>query len=80
MAQALAEKLEHPEPAKRKRVASVPKKSSRQVRHTRFCQEERNRAVCPEHQIVKKAFSVSIVKRAPAEERKRDEYSSEEVQ
>ena len=76
MVQALAKKFKHTRPSEKKRVASVPKESSWQVRHSRLCQKEKNRAVCPEHQIVKKAFSVREVKRAAAEERKRDEYSS----
>ena len=43
-----------------------------------FAKKERNRAACPEHQIIRRAFSVREVKRAAAEER--DEYSSEEEQ
>ena len=39
-----------------------------------------NRAVCPEHQIVRRAFSVREVKRTAAKERERDKYSSAEGQ
>ena len=35
-----------------------------------FAKTERNRAVCPEHQIVRRAFSVREVKRIAAKERK----------
>ena len=35
-----------------------------------FAKRERNRAVCPEHQIVRRAFSVREVKRTAAKERK----------
>ena len=45
-----------------------------------FAKRERNKAICPEHQIVRRAFSVREVKRTAAKERKRDEYSSAEGQ
>ena len=45
-----------------------------------FAKRERNRAVCPEHQIVRRGFSVREVKRTVARERKRDEYSFAEGQ
>ena len=83
MAQVLTEKLEHTGPAEKKRVASVPQRereSSWQVRQSRLCQMERNRAICPEHQIVRRAFSVREVKKAAAKERKRNEYSSADGQ
>ena len=46
-----------------------------------FAKREKNRDVCLEHQIVRRAFSVREVKRAAAaEERERDEYFSAEIQ
>ena len=81
MAQVLTEKLEQTRPAEKKRVASVPQReSSWQVRQSRLCQMERNRAICPENQIVRRAFSVREVKKAAAKERKRNEYSSADGQ
>ena len=65
---------------KRKGWPQCHKESSWQIRRSRFCQRERNRAVFPEHEIVRRAFSVREVKRTAAEERERDEYSSAEGQ
>ena len=54
MAQASAEKLEHTGPAGKERLASVPQReSSLQVRWSPPYQRKRNRAVCPEHQIMR---------------------------
>ena len=62
MAQALAEILEHTRPAKKKRVASVPQRERERAvgkcARPVFAKKDRNRAVCPEHQIVRRAFSV----------------------
>ena len=83
MPQASAEKLEHTGPAEKERVASVPKREREQLANAPeppFAKKERNRDVCPEHQIVKRAFSVRELKRAAAEERERDEYFSAEGQ
>ena len=72
MAQASAEKLEHTRPAEKERVALVLKRE--QLASTpKPPLPKRNRAVCPEHQIVKKALSARELKRAAAEERERDE-------
>ena len=79
MAQASAEKLEHYRSAGKKRVASVPKREQSASMPEPPLQK-RNIAVCPEYQIVKRAFSVREVKKAAAEERERDEYSSTEGQ
>ena len=80
--QASAEKLEHTGPAERKRVASVPQREREVDKNARaaFAKRERNRAVYLEHQILRRAYSVREVKRAAAEERERDEYSSAEGQ
>ena len=54
MAQASAEKLEHTVPAEKERVASVPQ--SRAVGKNAgaaFNKRKRNRAVCPEYQIMR---------------------------
>ena len=80
MAQASAEKLEHTGPAKRKKggldaTETAVGKNARAV----FAKRERNRAVCPEHHIVR-TFSVREVKKTAAKERKRDECSSAEGQ
>ena len=81
MVQASGEKLEHTGSAEKERVASVPKReSSLQVLQSRLCQKGKNRADCPKHQIVKRAYGVREVKKAAAEERERDEYSSAEGQ
>ena len=45
-----------------------------------FAKRERNRAVCPGHQIVRMVFGVGVVKRTAAKERKRGKYSSAEEQ
>ena len=45
-----------------------------------FAKKERNTAVCSEHQIVRRAFSVKEVKRTATEDRERDEYYSAEGQ
>ena len=44
MAQASTEKLEHAGPAEKDRVASVPQKSSWQVRQSRLCQKEKEQS------------------------------------
>ena len=81
MAQASAEKLDHIGPAGKQRVASMPQREQFASTHRAvFAKRERNKAVCPEHQIVKRAFSVREVKRTVAEERKIKEYSSAEGQ
>ena len=52
MAQASAEKLEHTGPAEKERVASVPqRKQLASMPESLFA--KRNRAVCPEHQIMR---------------------------
>ena len=54
MAQVSAEKLEHTGPSIKKRVALVPpRESSWQVRQSRLCRKEKNRAISPEHQIMR---------------------------
>ena len=68
MGQASAEKLDHTRHAEKKRVTLVPQREKAVGKYSRV--------VCPEHQIVKRAGSVREVKRAAAEEKERDEYSS----
>ena len=81
MAQASAEKLEHTGPAEKKRVASVPQKEQlASTPEPSLPKGKRNRAVCPEHQIVRRAFSVREVNRTAAKKKKRDENFSEEGQ
>ena len=50
MVQASAEKLEHTGPAEKERVASVPQRE--QLASTKR-KRKRNRAVCPEYQIMR---------------------------
>ena len=67
-------KLEHTGPTEKKRVASVSKREQlASTPEPPLPKRERNRAVCLEHQIVKRAFSIREVMRAAAEERERDE-------
>ena len=81
MAQASAEKLEHTGPAEKERVASVPQREKlASTPEPSLPKRERNRAVSPEHQIVRRAFSVREVKRTAAKEREKDEYSPEKGQ
>ena len=80
MAQASAEKLEHTWPAEKKGGLSATERAAGKYASAVFAKRERNRVVCPEHQIIRRAFSVREVKRAAAKERKRDEYSSAEGQ
>ena len=81
MAEALAEILEHARPAEKKRggLDATERAVGKYARFV-FAKRERNRAVCPEHQIVRRAFSVREVKRTAAKQRKREEYSSAEGQ
>ena len=51
MAQASAEKLEHIGPEVKERVASVPQRE--QLGRAAFAKRKRNRAVCPDHQIMR---------------------------
>ena len=51
MAQASAVKLGQTGPAEKERVASVPQ--SEQLASTSLAKRKRNRAVCPDHQIVR---------------------------
>ena len=80
MAQASAEKLEHTGPAEKESGLDATERAVGKYARAVFANRERNRAVCPEHQIVRRAFSVREVKRTAAKERKRDEYSSAEGQ
>ena len=81
MAQVSAEKLEHTGPAEKKKSGfSATKRAVGKYARAAFAKRERNRAVCPEHQIVRRAFSVREVKRTAAKERKKDEYSFAEGQ
>ena len=81
MVHASAEKLEHTGSAEKKRVTSVLQREQlASAPEPPLPKGERSRAVCPEHLIVRRAFSVREVKRAAAEQRKRDEYSSAEGQ
>ena len=65
---------------KRKGGLSATERAAGKYASAVFAKRERNRVVCPEHQIIRRAFSVREVKRAAAKERKRDEYSSAEGQ
>ena len=53
MAQASAEKLEHTGSAEKERVASIPQREHWQERRSRPYQKEKNRAVCPEYQVMR---------------------------
>ena len=55
MAQALAEKLEHTGSPEKERLTSVPQRERAVGKHTRaaLAKTKRNRAVCPEHQILR---------------------------
>ena len=66
MAQASTEKLEHTGPAKKEKGS---------LSATKRAVGKYARAVCPEHQIVWKAFSIREVKRTAAEKRKEKETS-----
>ena len=76
MAQDTAEKLELTGPAEKKGGLSATERAVGKYARAALAKRERNRAVSPEHKIVKRAFSVREVKRTVVEERKRDEYSS----
>ena len=80
MAHASVEKLEHTGPAKKKGSFNATERAVGKYARVAFTTRERNKAVCPEDQIVRRAFSVSEVKRTAAEERDRDEYISTEGQ
>ena len=56
MAQASAEKLEHTGPTEKKGVASVPQRE--ELANTPSAFAKRNRAVCPDHQIMRWARAV----------------------
>ena len=59
MVQASAEKLENTGSAEKKRVASLPQREQLACTpEPPLPNGERNKAVCPEHQIVRRAFSV----------------------
>ena len=55
MAQASAEKLEHTGPAEKERVVSVPQRERAVGKNTgaAFAKRKRDRAVCPESQIMR---------------------------
>ena len=53
MAQASAEKLEHTGPAEKERVASVSQRAVIKYAGAAFAKRKRNRAVCPEYQIMR---------------------------
>ena len=53
MAQASAEKLEHAGPAEKERVASVPQRAVGKNAGAALAKRKRNRAVCPEYQIMR---------------------------
>ena len=78
MVQASAEELVYTGPAQMKRMAT--ERAIGKYARAAFAKRERNKAVCPEHQIVRRAFSVREVKRTATEERKRDKYSSAKEQ
>ena len=65
---------------KRKGDLSATERAAGKYASAVFAKRERNRVVCPEHQIIRRAFSVREVKRVAAKERQRDEYSSAEGQ
>ena len=79
MAQALVKKIEHTGPAKKKKGGlSATERAVGKYARAMFAKRERNRAICPEYQIVRRAFSVREIKRTAAKER--DEYFSLEGQ
>ena len=81
MAQASAEKLEHTGPDEKKKSGlSATKRAVGKYVIAAFAKKEKNRAICREHQIVRRAFNVREVKGTAAKERERDEYSSAEGQ
>ena len=80
MVQALVEKLEHTGPAEKKVSFSATERAVGKYARAAFAKRKRNRVVCLEHQIIRRAFSVREEKRAAAEERERDKYSSAEGQ
>ena len=81
MARASAEKLAHTGPAvKEKSDLSATERAVGKNARAIFAKRERNKAVCPEYQIVRREFSVREVKRPAAEERKKDKYFSAEGQ
>ena len=53
MAQVSAEKLEHTGPAEKERVASVPQRAVGKNDGAALAKRQRNRAVCPEYQMVR---------------------------
>ena len=54
MAQASAEKVEHIGPVEKERVASVPQREKlASTLEAAFAKKKRNRAVCPEYQIMR---------------------------
>ena len=58
MAQASAKKLEHTLTAEKERVGSVPKREQlASTTEPLFAKKDRNRAICPKHQIIKRAFT-----------------------
>ena len=77
MAQASAEKLGR---LKKKNGFSAIERAVDKYARAVFAKRERNRAVCPGHQIVRMVFGVGVVKRTAAKERKRGKYSSAEEQ
>ena len=59
MAQTLAEKLEHTGPAEKKKSGfSATARAVGKYAIAVFAKMERNRAVCSEHQIVRRAFGI----------------------
>ena len=55
MAQASAEELEHTGPAEKEKVASVPQRGAvGKNARAAFAKRKRNRAVCPEYQIMRR--------------------------
>ena len=53
MVQASAEKLEHTEPAEKERVTSVPQRAVSKNARAAFAKRKKNKAVSPEHQIMR---------------------------
>ena len=79
MAQASAEKLEHTGPAEKERVAA--KRAVGKYARAAFAKRKRNKAVCPEYQIVRKERVKVSERRTLARERRRSEreYGEERV-
>ena len=70
MAQASAEKLEHTGPTEKERVASVPQREQfGKNAGAAFAKRKRNRAVCPEYQIMRGMRESRWAKATPWQER-----------